>query len=445
MDIKICEGVEESEELTVKVKLCDICHKSASKYTCPKCNIVYCTSECYSNIEKHLNCSEIFYRDQVFSELKGVKIDQDHVEDKKKIFDIINRVQNEDNDNDDDNDDDLLTLQVDNIDLNDEKTCKKLVQFYEKELYGWKPWWKFEENDLIKQTINKFLIKNASTITISSTILHNKFIFYDLIQLFYVYAALTYKYQLELNLDETLIEEFVLDFMNIENCVLKRNLKVDMTTRIRLILSNLEATDDENLKDVFNKEFLYYLIDDLSSIIKFKARSVVAISHIYDCLKLFCRKFKAGEVLNELEDVYNDQPFNVFYLNKEKKWIRPENNENDLKRKKEPIKIISNIKRGCKENVEDVKSIPNSRNNCLNDAKMLLKRFEFYYQWLKTSQNEDILKESNELLNLFSVETRQEEMRFKAEKEAFSTFLPKLRQKILQSDTQKKTLIEEVN
>ncbi|KYF43623.1 HIT zinc finger protein, partial [Toxoplasma gondii ARI] len=27
---------------------CQVCHRAASKYTCPKCHTLYCSSDCYS-------------------------------------------------------------------------------------------------------------------------------------------------------------------------------------------------------------------------------------------------------------------------------------------------------------------------------------------------------------------------------------------------------------
>ena len=98
MDIKIKSNADENEVLVaVKSKICEICHQNTSKYTCPKCNVPYCTYECYSNPNKHSNCSERFYHDQVVDELKSFKID-----DKKKLLDILKRVQNDDINDDED-------------------------------------------------------------------------------------------------------------------------------------------------------------------------------------------------------------------------------------------------------------------------------------------------------------------------------------------------------
>ena len=423
-----------SEEGFIKMKYCDICRTGASKYTCPKCNIGYCSAECYSNIDKHLNCSESFYRSQVFDELKGVKSDSD----RKKMSEILERIKNEDFNNEDE----VLVEQIENIDLNDEETRRKVVKFYETELYKWRPWFKFD--DIVEKSVNKSLIISSARVQISASMLANKFIFYDIIQILYVYIALTYKYQLNLDLDEfALVDEFVENFIRIEDKILTKNLKVDLATRIKLILSNLEAVDDENLKDRFNKDFLNYIIEDLCSIVKFKVKSFFAISHLYDCLKRFSKNFKSNELLLNDDDDVDDKPINVFYLNKERLSRKSERRSNEglLLGKKEPI--IRNVNNIEDKNKNDDFELVKKPNSCLNDSKMLIKRLEFYYQWLKTNENEDLIKESIELLNTILAESRHEETRIKNENEIFKTFLPKLREKINKSD-KKKPLIEEV-
>ena len=43
---------------------CQLCVKNWANYTCPKCNIGYCSVTCYRS-EYHKNCSEQFYQTQV--------------------------------------------------------------------------------------------------------------------------------------------------------------------------------------------------------------------------------------------------------------------------------------------------------------------------------------------------------------------------------------------
>jgi len=43
-------------------KMCPLCLKVEAKYTCPRCQSPYCSVDCYRS-EKHMNCSESFYKD----------------------------------------------------------------------------------------------------------------------------------------------------------------------------------------------------------------------------------------------------------------------------------------------------------------------------------------------------------------------------------------------
>ena len=43
---------------------CQICGKNWANYTCPKCNVGYCSVTCYRS-EYHRKCSEQFYQTQV--------------------------------------------------------------------------------------------------------------------------------------------------------------------------------------------------------------------------------------------------------------------------------------------------------------------------------------------------------------------------------------------
>lgn len=51
-----------------KQAICFFCHRQFAKYTCPRCNVSYCSTACYKS-DKHLRCSEGFYRDSVVQEL----------------------------------------------------------------------------------------------------------------------------------------------------------------------------------------------------------------------------------------------------------------------------------------------------------------------------------------------------------------------------------------
>ncbi|KAJ3160990.1 hypothetical protein HDU88_007477 [Geranomyces variabilis] len=53
-------------------RICKICIKQFASYTCPRCNLQYCSVPCYKS-EKHASCTESFYKDSIMSELDGHK------------------------------------------------------------------------------------------------------------------------------------------------------------------------------------------------------------------------------------------------------------------------------------------------------------------------------------------------------------------------------------
>ena len=79
--LKIEHENEEQEEISLKENTtnnnepCIICKTDISKYKCPKCKINYCSVKCYK--EHNSQCSESFYKNQVISELKSLKEDEE--------------------------------------------------------------------------------------------------------------------------------------------------------------------------------------------------------------------------------------------------------------------------------------------------------------------------------------------------------------------------------
>ncbi|KAF0990686.1 hypothetical protein HZS_7304 [Henneguya salminicola] len=67
--------------------LCGICNYSASKYSCPKCNIAYCSQECYKSLS-HINCSETFYHDEIQDYIKNTVPSEDI---QKKSLEILKK------------------------------------------------------------------------------------------------------------------------------------------------------------------------------------------------------------------------------------------------------------------------------------------------------------------------------------------------------------------
>lgn len=101
--------------------VCELCNTRPRKYTCPQCEIRYCSSDCYKS-EAHSECSESFYKQCVIDEIKSQGKD---TEGRKKMLEILKRVHEEDLKNiealesDDEIDNDELEEQLDSDDEED--------------------------------------------------------------------------------------------------------------------------------------------------------------------------------------------------------------------------------------------------------------------------------------------------------------------------------------
>ncbi|RPD65186.1 hypothetical protein L226DRAFT_501974 [Lentinus tigrinus ALCF2SS1-7] len=113
------------ETESVSTVPCAICRRQFSRYTCPRCNIPYCSLVCFRS-EKHAECSESFYRKEVELDVKNAPSASG--EEKRRMMDLLKRFEEdslddspllEDSGNDDDDDDDRDDLQrrLQNIDL----------------------------------------------------------------------------------------------------------------------------------------------------------------------------------------------------------------------------------------------------------------------------------------------------------------------------------------
>ncbi|XP_046543965.1 zinc finger HIT domain-containing protein 2-like isoform X1 [Haliotis rubra] len=140
-------------------RTCSICVGQEARYTCPRCNIPYCSLACYRH-EKHGSCSEAFYKDWVIDELSH---NTAGMEDREKILEILQREQEardeDDVDSDDeeeDADDPGLEERLEGLDLDadagdvwrrlTEKEKQEFSQMLEDGRLAnlvevWTPWW----------------------------------------------------------------------------------------------------------------------------------------------------------------------------------------------------------------------------------------------------------------------------------------------------------------
>ncbi|XP_042241737.1 zinc finger HIT domain-containing protein 2-like [Homarus americanus] len=98
-------------------RTCNFCHNK-SQYTCPRCNVPYCSSKCYKH-QSHVQCSEGFFEEMVKAELGSGTVSE---ESRQKMMEILQRVkagesglgedEDEPLDSDDDEDEEDLNVRM---------------------------------------------------------------------------------------------------------------------------------------------------------------------------------------------------------------------------------------------------------------------------------------------------------------------------------------------
>ena len=156
---------------------CKFCEKTkANLYTCPKCNLNYCSVQCYQS-QSHSQCSEQFYRHCVEEELASDKGTLNQSEgSKKQTLAALKRLQEkEENDQEilnevlDSDDEEDIGSRFDGIDLDDPNKIwetlldseklefQKMLETGEIEKYVPKyiPWWEqsFDESNVMIENI----------------------------------------------------------------------------------------------------------------------------------------------------------------------------------------------------------------------------------------------------------------------------------------------------
>lgn len=137
---------------------CQRCHEKESRYTCPKCLVVYCSADCYKT-EAHIQCSETFYKHCVYEELASKDLKNKMHMNKHKIEDVLKQLsQAEDTellDSDDSASEVELEDRLRNVDLDSPSDVWASLTNEEKNefqqlvdsgkilecLPAWEPWW----------------------------------------------------------------------------------------------------------------------------------------------------------------------------------------------------------------------------------------------------------------------------------------------------------------
>nr|CAB3268049.1 zinc finger HIT domain-containing protein 2-like [Phallusia mammillata] len=71
--------------------LCSVCKLKEFKYTCPRCNIQYCSTSCYK-APGHFACSESFYQEWFVQEMKERKVS---FSEQERVLSMLQRVEEE--------------------------------------------------------------------------------------------------------------------------------------------------------------------------------------------------------------------------------------------------------------------------------------------------------------------------------------------------------------
>ncbi|XP_014248871.1 zinc finger HIT domain-containing protein 2 [Cimex lectularius] len=140
-------GMDEKRE----VQQCGICNKNDYKYVCPRCNILYCSVPCYK-AQMHLDCSESFYKESIEAMLKA---EGKNSESRRKMEEILRRVNEQEYDTDDSDDIEDMSSRLEGVNLDDAQSIwEKLTDEERKEFMElvrtgdatalipeWEPWW----------------------------------------------------------------------------------------------------------------------------------------------------------------------------------------------------------------------------------------------------------------------------------------------------------------
>ncbi|CAK5269668.1 unnamed protein product [Mycena citricolor] len=103
---------------------CGLCRRQFSKYTCPKCNIPYCSLNCFRS-EAHSQCSEGFYKAELESDIRSGGGPSKTAEERRQMMELLKRFEEESAavdesltaEEDGDNDETDLSKRMRNVDI----------------------------------------------------------------------------------------------------------------------------------------------------------------------------------------------------------------------------------------------------------------------------------------------------------------------------------------
>ena len=253
---------------------CEICFTNLFKYKCPKCNLNYCSMTCYKS-EKHINCTEQFYRECCMSELEGVHVSKDMREKMEDILASSSNILPTNNNVQESLEDRLCDLALDDTDeiwerLNDQER-KEFFKFIEsdelkKYVKCWKPWWIFE---MVEEIDDKTVLrcpkiyKNIIAIDKLVSKSPNKSIRYTIMHILLCYSYIARRYNGDHHSFHDEISEI---YPEICPVLFSSNAGISFTSMEDVVGSFV--FNASNSKVQLNNEFLMLIIDDLFYFLK---------------------------------------------------------------------------------------------------------------------------------------------------------------------------------
>ncbi|CAE6477087.1 unnamed protein product [Rhizoctonia solani] len=113
---------------------CGICQRQFAKYTCPTCNLQYCSLVCY-RAEAHSTCIETFYKSALAEEIRSEPTRS--MEEKRQMLELLKRFEEEAPDDEESDDESGLASRLEGIDLDkvDHDTLWGLLSDEEKQKF----------------------------------------------------------------------------------------------------------------------------------------------------------------------------------------------------------------------------------------------------------------------------------------------------------------------
>lgn len=408
MDLRLNEADLPVSKATT-VKDCEICWKQKGNYTCPRCNVAYCGLACYKDPAKHLACSELFYKDQVVTELKTLKFGHDSTdperfkENRQKMVEILKRSAKQLEFDPELDESEMLR------DLEDlvEKMGKNGLADGEDEGDGDDA--ELEEEldyeevvELLKKIVNRRLIKHSADIDTSKA---SQFIYFEILQSAFVYAFLASLYDLDgdcLNKEahETKLDPgFLVNWLEIQQTFANhsRASRTPVTSLGEKIKLTVQIVSNEVLdpahRNFLNKKFFTEIIDDLALFGRHPSNFLIkVISFLYGQLDMMLASSKRRthtDATTAQTAKSTEKPLNVFHLNRS----TTETNKEAVPSKSR-VQIIRGATQSEKKEpaieqpAQKAETLVNKSAKSSTDAiKPTLKRLEFFFKWLNVNQS----------------------------------------------------------